>query len=620
MQVKKLTIKNFRGIKDQEFELDEKLNVFKGANSVGKTTLIDSVLWVLCGETLVYGKQDSDNRNKHNLKEVVNVLLELDNGIVLERKYFDNWKEDNDGNLRYVRTENKFFIDGASYGKEEYFERIRNDLGLEYNLKTKDFNILRFLMDYNYFGTIDYKISRKFLEEILGLKKDEELVREEKYRLIATDMINQKFEIGKVVSKYRNAIKNLESDIESTESKIKDRKSLINNKELEQYEELIAKRNSLLNENINENSDIKAIEQQIQELGIKIQDKEKSIVNEIIEKNNEIQLLNIEGNDIKSKVYANENSINIYNNKINTNKFIIEQENIKINDLETKEFKEQKCFNCGAVLNQEEKENYEENRNETIALYKAKVVKLEEENKQLQDSIDDVKSLNDKLNKDFAKNEKRYNELLSELDNLNKQRDNNLEVKELQNKVEELTKDKTDLFNRLTLERNNLLYEVSDKLDYFNTMLNAEKEIENLQQAIKNFKIEKSNYEMKIEIVKDFKQMKLDTINKKTQNVFPHLDIQIIEINENTDVIKEVCYAKFKDVEFKGMNDGYRYLLGIQIIEDIKKHMNLQDLPLVFDKFSDIDNETLSKIQSITNSQIITTKVEEYKEITLNGK
>lgn len=618
MQIKKLIINSFRGLKDLEFDLNDRVNVFKGANGIGKTTIIDSIMWVLCGETLVYGKQDSDNRNKHDLRDVINVQLELDNGVVLERKYFDNWKEDNDGNLKYVRTENKFFISGANYGKEEYFERIRNDIGLEYNLKTKDFNILRFLMDYNYFGTIDYKVSRKFLEEMLKLKKDEELVREPKYLIIANDMISQKFEIGKVINKYKSQIKLLDSEIETTESKIKDRKSIVKEKELEQLESLLAKRNELLNLNVLENSDYKALEQQIQELGVNIQENEKTLVDTIVSKNNRINELVKYGNELKSKIYQYEHTIKTYESGIATNNFKVEQINQTILKLQNEEFKEIRCYNCNQILNEDEKKTFEENKQERLNLQKNNISTIERQNKELKLSINNVNSFIKELNEKFDKSEKEYNDILKELESLNKQREDNLEVKKMQEQVANLTKEKIELASELTLNRNNLLTETTNKIDYLNTMKNAQNDIETLKQAIKNLKVEKANYEMKIEIVNDFKQMKLDTIKKNIESVFPKLDIQIIEINENTDVMKEVCYARFKDVEYKGMNDGYRYLLGIQIIEDIKKHLGLQDLPIVFDKFADIDVETCEKIGEITKAQIFTTKVEDLKMIKLN--
>ena len=110
MRIKKLIINSFRGLENVEFEFNEKLNVFSGDNRLGKSTIIDSAMWVLCDETLVTGKQDSDNRNMLDLKKALNVILEMDNGVILERKYRDIWVEDKDGILKYSRTDNQFYI------------------------------------------------------------------------------------------------------------------------------------------------------------------------------------------------------------------------------------------------------------------------------------------------------------------------------------------------------------------------------------------------------------------------------------------------------------------------------------------------------------------------------
>lgn len=43
MKIKKLIINNFRGIKQSEFELSDKFNVFVGVNGTGKTTILDAI-------------------------------------------------------------------------------------------------------------------------------------------------------------------------------------------------------------------------------------------------------------------------------------------------------------------------------------------------------------------------------------------------------------------------------------------------------------------------------------------------------------------------------------------------------------------------------------------------
>lgn len=619
MNLKKLIIKSFRGIKDLEFELNERLNVLKGQNGVGKTTIIDSIMWVLCGETMVYGKQDSDNRNKHDLKDTINVILELDNGIKLERKYYDLWKEDNDGNLKYARTENKFLINGANYGKEEFYERLRNDIGLEYNVKTKDFNILRFLIDYSYFGTIDYKVSRKFLEECLKLKSDNELLSEERFKSIANDMFAQKCEIGKVLNQYRNDLKDINKQISLKENFVNANKKNVNEQELAKYQELCNKRDTLFRSNLNENNDLKVVEQQIQELGVNIQESEKSVLNAINEANANINKLIQEGNDLQWALNEKQNRIANNNGTINKLENNINVCNVVISDIEKEEFVEVLCPNCQTLINEDEKKEFAQFKTNRISKIKEEIKGYEKQINNLIKENEDLEQAKELNQKTFNDNKVKYQKLNKKLEDLQKQRDDNEEVKTLLVEKEKLEKEREELINKLNIQKSEMLTEINNQIVELLSMSRLNDEINLELHNIKHLKGVRANVEIKQELVKEFKQMKLDMIKENTKRVFPNVDIQIIEINENTDVIKEVCYAKLKGVEFNGMNDGYKYLLGIQIIEDIKKHLGLKDLPIIFDKFADIDKETYKNICKITKSQIFTTLVEETKEITLNG-
>ena len=59
-------------------------------------------------------------------------------------------------------------------------------------------------------------------------------------------------------------------------------------------------------------------------------------------------------------------------------------------------------------------------------------------------------------------------------------------------------------------------------------------------------------------------------IKDNSNKVFPNLDLEIIEVNENTGVMKEVCYVQLKNVEYKGINDGHKKLVGIITNRDLK--------------------------------------------------
>lgn len=473
MKVKKIKINNFRGLKDLEVNLFD-FNNFNGKNGIGKSTIIDSVMWCLCGETLVYGKQDSDNRNSNSIRDIINVVLTIDfdgTETTLERKYYDNWVIDKEGKEKFSEVKNLFFINGAKYKKDEYFDFIKNIVSVPNNIKfPKDFNLLRCLMDYNYYSSIDYKISRKFTEELLTLKPDEEILNEERFALIRGDMQIANYDFAKCLNKYANTKK-------ETEVLINDKTSLLNN-----YKAKLEKLREQVKEEIEKNFDFEP---------------KTTLISKRLEENRLI-IQNLVENQ-KKGLFELQNYEELIQYSLNEKKDI------------------NKCPYCGEVLNKEELELKERKNN--------------------QDNIEIIK----------------------------------LKEQELEKQIKEL---KTIVFN----------------------------------------------CELKKDLVQEFKQTKLALIKNSTYEVFPQLDFEILEVNENTGAVKEVCYAKLKGVEFKGINDGHRKLVGILIIEDIKKALGIADLPIIFDKRADIDDNMLAEIRKITNAQLITTSVSNDNEIINKGE
>lgn len=617
MKIKGLKINSFRGLQNLEFENFENINVFCGENQLGKTTVIDSIMWVLCDETLVNGKQDSDNRNMLNLKQPLNVIVEMDNGLILERRYKDIWVEDEDGQLRYSRTDNQFYINGAKYKKEEYFEFIKDSLGLNRLVKTKDFNLLRSLIDYNYYSNIDYKIARKFTEELMDLKSDVELLSQEQFKDIKIDMQVLKFDTGKCASKYKTEFDKVDLQIKEKQTVIADLEKTFSDDEIAKGEKLYEERKTLLNDNISLNDDYKAIERLLEENSINIQvEKENTLKakNELEKEKNDLIL---KGNQCNSNIQLCENEIKnknrekedlIFNNGYNE-KQILKNKEMK--------FEVKTCPHCNGILNEKQKNEFEEhiknlqdNFNKIIDDNNAKIEKLESEIKyyenKKQTNIDDL----GKYRKDYIECEKKIKKLEEEINN-------NSKVNELLLKKEELIVKKNEFINNYNTERNEKISILTTKIDKCTIMLNNKKYVEQLKVEIQDLKKKKAYLDMQRELVKDFKDLKRNMIKENTNKVFPNINIEIIEENENTGATKDVCYATLKGVEYKAINDGHRYLVGITIIEDIKRALGLEDLPIVFDKFADIDKNTLKEIRKVTNAQIFTTLVSDEKTITL---
>lgn len=621
MVIKSLEINNFRGIKNLHFDFSKKINVFSGRNGIGKTSVIDSIMWVLCDETLVYEKQNADNRNTNNLRDVVNVALELANETTsykLERNYYDSYKEDLNGNFTFARTVNEFKINGAKYGSKEYFDFIKyNILKLDRNvIIPKEFNIIRAIVDFNYFGKIDYKIARSFLENILGLESDEEILQDEKFALVKKELQMQKYDVTKTVSK-------LKSDLESGKNIIASQSATLKQYEEEYDEEKYSKliglqeeRNNLINTKVAENTEILGLNRLLQEVEENIKAEEKGTTEAIFETQNKISNLSNKGISID---YTVQNKGLEIKSLLDHNKQIasmIEQNEKKLEELQNRTLPKTECPNCGYQLNADEVKKFEEN----LKIEKNKIVSENElakqsieENKnkceELMKEIDDLKKNKDELGEQyFAEKEK--------LDNLRNDKGTDL-LQILKNRKIELANQIAEKTNELIDEKDKKMRELNAQIEGSLSQVGLPQKIEDLKKTIKNNKLIANNIEICIDLAKEFKRTKIAKIKDKVNEVFPQLDIEILEENQNTGTIKEVCYLKLHNTEYKGINDGHRKMIGITFIENIKQKLQLENLPIIFDKLADVDHEMLQKISDITKSQIFTTKVGEEEEITL---
>ena len=621
MKIKKIKIDSFRGLKNLEFDLKNKINVFSGANGLGKSTIIDSIMWVLTDETLVYGKQNSDNRNFENLKDVIKVTLELDNGAILERTYYDKWKEDADGNLKFDKVINEFRINGAKYGSKEYFEFIKdNILKLDRNiLVPKDYNILRSLMDYNYFGSIDYKISRAFLEKILNLKSDEELLSEEQFAPIKIDMQVLKYDIAKTINKFKNEFDNLDKDIKTKEMYLKDLEEKVDISKLEQLDSLTLQRNELFNSNFDLEPENLRLNQLLDLIYEEIKEQEENTTEAIFEAQQKINNLVIKGSKCDTDVISLNREIESNNKLLESSELYIKDLEEEINEINNEKFEETTCPNCKIVLNASEKDLFEEKKKIRIASINEKIADTQNKRLKYKEYIENNEKEIAEITFEKEQLGKEYFETKEKLSALEKQKQENEKVKELKAKEFEIKTQIDEEKKKYLFEKNRKFEELNSKIAEYSEQQTLPSRIEILKTEIKDLKVKRAYSEHCIDLAKEFKELKLQLIKQNIGNVFPTLDIEIIEENENTGSMKEVCYLKLKNVEYKGINDGHRKMIGITFIENVKKKLNLQDLPIVFDKYADIDNEMVKVILNMTNSQIFSTKVGNEKEITLYG-
>lgn len=179
IRLKKMTLKNFKGIKDFEISLDGLDASIYGDNGTGKTTLYDAFMWLLFDKDSLnrasFGiKTLKDGQVIHGLDHEVEAMLEADGKpLTLKKIYYEKWtKVRGSSQKTFSGHTTDYFINEVPVKKKEYIEKI-TELGEE--------EIFRLLTDPRYFNEImHWEDRRKMLLEVCGDISDADVIASDK--------------------------------------------------------------------------------------------------------------------------------------------------------------------------------------------------------------------------------------------------------------------------------------------------------------------------------------------------------------------------------------------------------------------------------------------------------
>ena len=129
--LKKLTLSNFKGIKEKEIDFTEKTNI-SGDNATGKSTIFDAYSWLLWGKDSFNRKDyeikpyDENNDIIHNLESSVVGIFDIDGKeIKFERIYKEVWSKKRGSNTEtFTGNTTDFYINDVPKKKKEYEDEI----------------------------------------------------------------------------------------------------------------------------------------------------------------------------------------------------------------------------------------------------------------------------------------------------------------------------------------------------------------------------------------------------------------------------------------------------------------------------------------------------------------
>lgn len=133
MKLKHLHLENFRCHTNFDLDFNDKDTIIVMPNYSGKTTIIDSIMWVLTGKPLTGEKNYSpkpmkNNEEVHGLDSIAEVTF--DNGYVMKKVFSEKWEKKRGSNDKtFTGNKTEYFINDVPYTEREYNKKLEDLIG-----------------------------------------------------------------------------------------------------------------------------------------------------------------------------------------------------------------------------------------------------------------------------------------------------------------------------------------------------------------------------------------------------------------------------------------------------------------------------------------------------------
>lgn len=495
-----LKIENFRGITEFESKFKDGVNEIYGDNGVGKSTILDSITWVLFGKNLADKKSGFtispiiDGVERNDLETKVKLVIN-DNFIVIR-----SWK-DKKTSLQCGFIEN---------GEENLVSMTQTEFKKILSEKFIDEEEFKALSNINYIPSLKWQDLKEFIFSLIGKIKDDEVLLNGSFDNI--EMLIRNFGIDKATEQIKSTEKELNESIKTLEIEIKNTISLKEKYVAESEENDLLKNRK------------KELENKITSIKEK-QEKNQKIMQEY-QQQKEIQLQGeLEYKNYLQQKENNEQSIKNYEELYKANSYNVDL--IRQRDLSNKQI---------------EIENIErelENIDKTIVLYKDNLEKIEKEanefvNQEVKVENETCSACGQKLPEDKIK---------ETLDNLKKQYADKIEnyktqISDIKNKLDDLEDSKSKLLEKqqeLIKEKQNIETQEYEEVEE----TEKQKEI-----RVKKEELELQNKELE-EKIKNHKNIEIESPQLEE---IESVDIYIQELNEiNNKLATTITLEKLED-------------------------------------------------------------------------
>ncbi len=631
--LKKLEIENFKGCKNRVVEFGNK-TVFSGQNASGKTTIIDSLMWVLfdkdsLGSTKFQVRPlDLNGDPVHHVE--IKVAATIDNNgteYVLSKVQKEKWvKKRGSETQEFQGNVNEFEINGYPKSEKDFKSFISDIV---------DEELFRMITNPVAFTSLAWKKQREILFKLVTEVSD-------------IDIACRNTEFGPLVQELHLA------SIDDVKAKYVKAKNELTKKQIELPVRIDEISKNIISVDIAEFELQKSgLEREIAELNEKLTNELKQL-EEKQQAADKIMEMKFELSDMERKANAdvistkNDVARDIQKKKFDLTTFVSnngskqrEIENLK-NQLVSLDAKKQRLKNDYKNAKDREFDNstlvcpycgqeYPEDKKETL-VSEFETHKQEEVNnivlagKQVANDITNLQSLITSAEKEFEELtdtvkklqeeitvlEKKYSEIPESIDMTTVP-----EYVALQNDISEKEKAMNEAFS-FEDSRNAIKAELQQKSQELKAIeieivkadcSQYEQRKEELETELREVGQKIANVEKMLYLVEKFTKAKLDAISDMVNSKFQIVNWKLFSQQINGG-IAECCECTVNGVPFSALNNGHRIAAGIDIVRTLSGIYGVS-APICVDNAEAINSYYVPE----TNSQMILLKVTEDKEI-----
>ena len=633
IRISNLKLKNFKGIKDLEIDFNNENTNIYGKNATGKTTIFDAFKWLFFDKDSNDRKDfniktlDSENKPIHFLDHEVEATLIVDEmKMVFKKILHEKWvTKRGQSEQEFAGHETNYWIDEVPIKKKDYEEKI-NSLIPE--------SLFKLITDPTYFNNqLKWTERRELLINISGttISNDEILNSKEEFKILKDNLE------GRSIDDYKKVVQAKIKDLNKELTNTLITEHNINYEEIEKQKE---KYDQELQKIELEMTDVQARANENMKIAGELTDARQELADFKLKKETEYsQKYSVDLINLQNEKRIAESTIRVKQDEDSERKMKIEQDQKRKEELykEWDTVNNQKlehdpnsfvCPTCKREYETDKKEEMKKQFEDNFNTHKkekqdainkegqsinARIDENTKAREKLQQEMQDANSKLENINNKIAEIQKaKESENTFDVTSMPEYMDKNRKVKELEEKVKNLT-------NGDISELQNKKAEITEEINKLNKTLNEREIQEKTKERITELQNEEEVISSKIQelegqqyALEEFTKTKVELLENAINSKFELVKFRLFDTQINGGLV-ECCDTLVNGVPYADVNNAHKILAGLDIINTLIKFYNTS-APIFID-----NRESINEIYNI-DTQIISLIVTTDKELRIGEK